>query len=213
MTAPAADVYPGNLSRVWVRGRLINLAKAAAGDPSPGLSDRPITFTPRAGVLVDRGTQQVLSTGTYSVFPAQADGYFQIQLPATDDPDVTPTDWTYQVVEPTGRTYDLWVPQDTTILSAPGDRLDGQKVIDLSDSIAVEPSGGTVQLMPGRGVDSMAVRDISGTDHLFATYTDGVEQDLGPVMAAPATTLTVGTVTSVADTSSASATRSRHARR
>lgn len=205
MTAPA-EIYPGNLARVWVRGRLINLAKAAAGDPNPGLAEHPITFTPRAGVLVDRGSQQVLTTGSFTAFPAKNDGYFQIQLPATDDPDVTPTDWTFQVVEPTGRSYDLWVPENTPILNAPGDRLDGQKVIELSDSIAAAPSGGTVQLMAGRGVDSMAVRDIDGTDHLFATYTDGTEQDLGPVMAAPATTLTVGTVTSVGSGSTASAT-------
>ena len=105
------------------------------------------------------------------------DGYFAIRLPATDDPDVNPTNFTYNVSEPTGRTYNILVPKDTPLLNKPGDPLNGQPVIELSDVVpAPGPSAGLVQLARGRGLDSITVESGNWVAH----YDDGATQIIGP---------------------------------
>lgn len=175
MTFPVAD-----FNRVWVRGRIVGLEKMALGFSAFGVT-QDVIFTPnvKPPVLISAATNHVIAAQPFAVRPAEADGYFAVQVPCTDDPDINPTDWTYTVTEPTGRTYPIEVSINTPILDAPGDPLDGQRVIDLVDIVPVaEPSGGTVQLVSGRGIASMTV---DGTNHLIITYSDLQTQDAGVI--------------------------------
>jgi hypothetical protein len=170
-----------NYSRIWVRGRFVDLAKAAQLLASYGLTG-PVKFTPSPRVLLDVGTKQIISTSAFSVAPSATDGYFAIQLPATDDPDINPSGWTYAVTEPTGRSYNIVVPINTPVLDAPGDPLDGQRVLELITVVpAPAPNSGSVQLImgaSGRGIASMTV---DGSSNVIVTYTDGTTASLGPV--------------------------------
>ena len=163
--------YPiPNYTRVWVRGRIIDLGKAATGAEQYGVA-RPIQFAPSPRVLLNVGTGQIIATGPFSVTPSATDGYFQVLLPATDDPDTTPSGFTYAVVEPTGRTYSIVVPQATPLLNSPGDPLHGQPVLDLITVVpAPAPLSGSVQLLTGRGVQALAD---AGDGSITVTYSDG----------------------------------------
>lgn len=169
--------YPiPNYSRVWVRGRIIDLGKAVTEQSSYGVSGS-VTFTPSAKVLINAGTQQIIASTPFRVAVGATNGYFAIQLPATDDPDVNPTNFTYNVSEPTGRSYNILVPQDTPLLNKPGDPLHGQPVIELSDVVpAPGPSAGLVQLARGRGLDSITVESGNWVAH----YDDDTTQIIGP---------------------------------
>lgn len=167
--------FPGNFSRVWVRGRFVDLAKMAAGAENYG-TITAARFRPSPGVLLDAATRQIISTGTFTATPAEGDGYFAILLPATDDPDINPTGWTYGVTDPAGRTYNIVVPIDTPALNSPGDPLHGEQVIDLID---LAPGGaanpGTVQLVTGaQGEQGRSVTGVvvDGAGHLQLTLSD-----------------------------------------
>jgi hypothetical protein len=129
----------------------------------------------------------ILGPQRFTATPNGADGYFAVQLPATDDPQINPSGWTYQVTEPTGRTYNITVPYNTPTLTAPGDPLDGQQVIELANVVPnPDPNPGTVQLLvgqPGRGISSAA---LNGSNQLVITYSDGSTQNLGAVTYTPA---------------------------
>lgn len=173
--------YPiPNYTRVWVRGRIIDLGKAALQEDNYGLA-LPVTFSPSPKVLLNAGTGQIISTASFKITPAAQDGYFAIQLPATDDPDINPTNFTYSVKEPTGRSYNIVVPAATPPLNSPGDPLHGQPVLDLITVVPSPPAGaGSVQLLtglPGRGIAS--TDNVAGD--LVITYTDSTTQNLGPV--------------------------------
>lgn len=176
MTDPIPE-FPANFTRVWVRGRIIDLAAVTRGDDTIGLNTSPVTFTPSTRVLLDATTKQVISSAApISVYPQGLDGYFEIQLPATDDPDLNPIGWTYRVVEPTGRQYDLDIPYDTPVIHNADDPLDGQAVIELVDVVPANgPNPGFVQLLQGRGITTMAL----DAGHLTVTFSDGNTQDLG----------------------------------
>lgn len=170
--------YPiPNYSRIWVRGRIIDLGKAVTEQSKYGVSGS-VTFTPSVKVLVNTETQQIIASSPFRVNVNDTNGYFQIQLPASDDPDVTPTNFTYNVSEPsTGRSYNILVPQNTPVLNKPGDPLHGQPVIELSDIVpAPGPSSGLVQLVSGRGIDSVDIVD----GNWVATYTDDTSAIIGP---------------------------------
>lgn len=172
------DYFPTNFSRVWLRGRFVDLGKAARGERKIGYYGVPITFTPDAKTLTDQETMQIMVVPTFSATPEIVNGYWQVLLPATNDPDVNPINWTYFVQEPTGRHYNIEVPYDTPVLHDASDPLDEQRVIELSDiSPASSGSGGTIQLLQGRGISSMA---IVGGD-LIVTFSDEVESNLGPL--------------------------------
>lgn len=169
--------YPiPNLSRVWVRGRIIDLGKAATEQTKYGVG-QSVTFSPSPKVLINATTKQIISSSSFKVAVSESNGYFQILLPATNDPDVNPTNFTYAVSEPgTGRSYNITVPINTPALNSPGDPLDGQPVIELSDiQPAPGASAGLVQLVSGRGLDSI---DIVSGDWV-ATYSDGGTQVIG----------------------------------
>lgn len=120
MTGP---LFPGNYQRVWVRGTFIDLG----GNPKTGA----VTFAPAPSVLLDLVPKLIISGRVFTAPLDSVTGSFAVALPATDDPDITPTAWTYRVTEPTGRSYDISVPLATPVLAAPGDPLDGEQVIEL----------------------------------------------------------------------------------
>jgi hypothetical protein len=188
-----------NYSRIWVRGRFVDLSKAAQLLTSYGMTG-PVKFTPSPRVLLDVGTKQIISTSEFVVTPSATDGYFAINLPATDDPDINPVGWTYSVTEPTGRSYNIVVPIATPVLSSPGDPLDGQRVIELVSVVpAPAPNAGSVQLIlgaTGRGIASMTV---NGSGDLIVTYTDGGTGNLGPIPPVTKATLGLGNVDNTSD--------------
>lgn len=70
-----------------------------------------ITFTPAPARMVDAKALATIVKSTYTVY-LDANGRFKANLPATDDPDITPIDFTYHVVEhfEGGIEYDIEVP-------------------------------------------------------------------------------------------------------
>lgn len=174
----ADDMFPANYTRVWVRGRIIDLVAAVEQRETIGLNESPITFTPSTTVLLDSATRQIISSSTpMTATPQGLDGYFEIQLPATDDPNINPVGWTYSVKEPTGRVYDINVPWDTPGVNDVSDPLNGQKVIDLVDLVPESgPNPGVVQLLQGRGISSI---ELESSGHLIVTYSDGLTTDMG----------------------------------
>ncbi|CAM5330942.1 polysaccharide deacetylase family protein [Streptomyces aurantiogriseus] len=99
---------PANYSTVTVFGRYIDFT----GAPMQGT----VTFTPSQKYVTDP-TADVLIFSAPLVTTLDADGAFSIEVPATDDPDITPQGFTWQVVESfnrkSGRTFSIAVPQDT----------------------------------------------------------------------------------------------------
>lgn len=91
-----------------------------------------VIFTPRASRLVDLAALTTVIGN--AVIATLANGVMTISLPATDDPDVTPTDFTYLVKEdfPGGISYEISVP-----LASAG------AGIDLASLVPADPSPGT----------------------------------------------------------------------
>lgn len=88
-----------NLSTVTVGGQYVDVA----GNPIAG----QIRFTPRA-VLIDGVANQIVIPNTITV-DLDATGTFTVVLPATNDADLAPVNWTYTVEEAFsgGRTFDI----------------------------------------------------------------------------------------------------------
>ncbi|MEV6436327.1 hypothetical protein [Streptomyces anulatus] len=103
---------PANYSTVLVFGRYIDFA----GAPAQGT----VTFEPSLKYVKDPSAD-VLILSTALVATLDGTGAFSIEIPATDDPDVTPSGFTWNVTEHlngrTWRTFSISVPQDTP---APG---------------------------------------------------------------------------------------------
>lgn len=176
----SGPLFPGNYTRVWVRGTFIDLA----GNPKTG----QVTLAPSPSVLLDMVPKLIISGRAFSANLDPVTGKFAMQVPATDDPDITPTAFTYKVTEPTGRSYDIAVPLATPVLNAPGDPLHGEQVIDLIDVVpAPSPQPGTVQLMTGRGISGTT---INSAGNLILTYTDSTTQTVGRVGEGSAVVLT-----------------------
>lgn len=95
-----------------------------AGDPIAG----SVTFTAVPHRLVSDGTDTIVITEP--LVGQLAEGVLNIVLPATDDPDISPTSFTYRVKEnfTNGLTYFIDVPVGSTT--------------DLSDVTPVDPSTG-----------------------------------------------------------------------
>lgn len=69
-----------------------------------------IIFNPRPAIIMD-GPALVTVMGDPIEVVLNAYGEFSVDLPASDDPDLTPFDWTYQVTEQflnaVGQSYDI----------------------------------------------------------------------------------------------------------
>jgi hypothetical protein len=122
----------GDLDLVTVTGKYVFLDGT---DPRDGST---VTFAASV-VLREPGTPQIILGAPITVELAE-DGSFSIAVPATDDPDVEPTGFTYQVKEKilgpagasTGRTFNLAVP-----LNTPGGILD---LVTAAPAQAASPS-------------------------------------------------------------------------
>lgn len=148
---------PANYTRVWIRGTFINLD----GTPMKG----KVTFAPSPGVLLDRASRHIIGAKPFDALLSNDSGYFEIQLPSTNDPDITPVSFTYSVTEPTGRKYNISIPYDTPFITDPSDSLTGQRVIDLIDIVpAPSASAGFVQLVSGPAGDDGAAWYVYGGD-------------------------------------------------
>lgn len=174
--------YPiPNFERIWVIGYLVDLAKAAREELNYG-EVGSIQFIPSTKVVLDDGTSQIITMRPYTVNPDPQNGFFKIQLPATNDPDINPTGWTYEVIEPNGRRYHITVPYDTPVWFQEGDPLglNGQQVIELVN-IVPNPGAnpGTVQLIVGKTGRGIIDVDIDVNSHLVGTYDDGMPFDAG----------------------------------
>lgn len=188
MTGP---LFPENYTRVWVRGRFVTLL----GQATRGT----LTLQPNVtgGVLLDRAAELIISSAGFSASADPVTGYAAAQVPATNDPDITPVNFTYSVTEPSGRKYTIVVPYDTPVLDDPDDPLHGQQVLELIDVVPVGTAGGTAQLLRGVGIASMVA---DGDGGILVSYTDGTTTTLpmpGSVVntdAAPGSTIYVGSV-------------------
>lgn len=97
-----------NWTYVEVRGTYTSID----GSPQHGR----VVFSPRAELLVN---QTSLTTSTSRAFVADLDvtGSFTIDLPATDDPEIAPLNFTYYVREffRRGRSFDMSVPVSSAV--------------------------------------------------------------------------------------------------
>jgi hypothetical protein len=175
--------FPNNYSRVWVRGKLIDLAKSARGSASEGVSG-PIQFIPTPSALIDSGTRQYIAPTGFTVQPSATDGGFAIQLPATNDPDINPQGWNYKVVLPWGEVFYMVVPYNTANLNSPGDPLHGSPVIEIT-SVTPDPDAnpGTLQVITGADGRSITGASINGSNHLILTLSDSSTLDAGTIVA------------------------------
>lgn len=91
-----------------------------------------VSFMPST-VLLDAAADVIMMPVTFTVTLA-VDGSFSIDLPATDDPDISPVGWTYAVQEnvPSGRRYSISVPYNT-----PGGVLSLRSVVPTTVSAGV----------------------------------------------------------------------------
>ncbi len=115
---------PGNFNTGHVRGAYVDLA----GKPIVG----SVIFTAKASRLVDPSEQLIILPVPLEV--PLVNGALSKDLPATDDPDIIPTGFTYQVTEKFvgGLTYSIELPAGASV--------------DLSSVVKVSPSGGVIVL-------------------------------------------------------------------
>lgn len=123
MTGPSPD-WNGVQLR-W-KGRFID------GTPATGR----LVITSDAARFLDDDDVQSESVITVPIIVPIVDGYAAIDVPATDDPDITPNGFTYTIVEELDRGQGRTIVTDAPLAKA----FDG---IDLNRQISVDPSPGT----------------------------------------------------------------------
>lgn len=143
---------PSNWNTVEIRALVI------------GTDDQPIDgnliFIPRATRIIDAAQLAIVIQREY-VVRLNALGQATINLPATDDPDVTPIHWTYEVIEDWkgGSTYDISVP---IIYVDSG--------LDLAAISPVSPNFGIGETIEREEFDELAMQ----VEALLASITGGV---------------------------------------
>jgi hypothetical protein len=131
---------PDTLAQVWIVGTLHR-------EDGSAVRGR-VTFLPSTLSLTNQTTDDTYSLSAPFFAVLDADGYFEVKVPATDAPGFQPSGWTYTVREPLRRAYPIAVPTATPVLNSPGHPLHGQRVLDLSDAIPLPaPSAGSVQIV------------------------------------------------------------------
>ena len=95
--------FAENWNLVPVKGRFMEIDADAVNGY--------ISFVPSPSRMIDAKALATIVKSEYRVY-LDAEGKFSVKLPATDDPDVTPIDFTYEVTEhfPGGLTYHINVP-------------------------------------------------------------------------------------------------------
>ena len=113
------------LSLITVTAKYLTLA----GTPATGT----VAFT-ASTTIVNTAANEIVVPHTFTATLDGA-GEISVELPATDDPDLSPTGWTYEVTENVGprpRAYSIEVPYNT-----PGATLDLADVVPVSASAGV----------------------------------------------------------------------------
>lgn len=177
---------PADIGTCAVYGTYIDLD----GNPIAG----SVSFIPRPVMLLDFVDTAVPpappdpGTGIVAI-PKQVDldaaGHFAITLPATDDPEISPLRWTYQVKEnfAGGRTYDIEAPQEGAvdlIRASPVPNSTGTPIVRGPRGLA-----GAVQTVQGRPVDTAGNVDLEGTVLLVDTVLGEIADADGAQRAVP----------------------------
>ena len=107
-TYPSNPNWPANFDGSTITGKFVDIL----GNPVTG----SIEFVPSAAALVNKTNKIIVMPKTITI-PLSATGAFTVTLPATDDPDIDPENWTYKVTEKFtgGRTYNIAAPQGQTV--------------------------------------------------------------------------------------------------
>lgn len=97
-----SSLLPAEFNTVALSGQYVNLD----GSPVAGY----LTFTPSPTILRAAASKDLIVPVVINV-PLDGTGHFSVNLPATDDPDINPDGWTYQVLEGFGnrRTYSVQI--------------------------------------------------------------------------------------------------------
>ncbi|MFE9398651.1 hypothetical protein [Streptomyces flavidovirens] len=146
---------PVGLSTVTVTGTY----KHPDGTPFKG----KLLFTPEPAILTS-AAHGTLILGTLEV-PLDVDGAMSVTLLATDDADVTPSGWTYQVTErwydAPGRSYPLSLPATAS-------------TVDLADVAPTAPAAGVYVVVTGPqgppGADGSEAEAEAYTDAAVAAH-------------------------------------------
>ena len=106
--------YEGNPDWPTIFGTGIVTGKYVDSNGSP-LQGDTLQFTPRPAVL-NATNDSTIVVAAPLVVTLDARGAFSVELPATDDTNVSPVRWTWEVVEQWsgGRTFDISVPVGVT---------------------------------------------------------------------------------------------------
>ena len=176
-----------NLTTETVSGTYVDLQ----GAPIAG----QVKFTPRT-VLTDPIFNQIIIPNTITV-TLDSNGSFSVSLPATDDPDTTPTGFTYRVEESFsgGRTYDIGIP-----LSSAGT---GINLADVVPALPDTGAGATYVLTSQYGTLNSQVQGMVSTVNAATTITNTA--NTAAASAATAAT-NAGTASTNAGTSATAAT-------
>jgi hypothetical protein len=101
---------PVNFSTTRVFGTFVN--------PNGSAAKGTVTFTPNLNKPLRSAATSTVVTPTAIQATIDEDGLLDVDVPSTDDPDITPTGWTYQVtvrVTNLFRQFDMSVPAGADI--------------------------------------------------------------------------------------------------
>jgi hypothetical protein len=135
-----------------------------------------VVFTPTPARMVDAGALTTI-IGRNLTVQLDALGYLKAALPATDDPDITPIDFTYTVKEEFvgGATYGIEVP---LLYAGIG--------LDISEAAHIAPNSGVVAGVTRAEfdelvatVDTLEAYDGGWSDSVYAGEVDGGGANLG----------------------------------
>lgn len=161
---PTKPLWPSNFQGCTVSGTYVFIT----GDPVSG----SVQFMATPTVLLDPAAETIIIPIIREAV-LDNNGHFSIVLPATDDPDVQPIDWTYLVTEKFegGRVYQLDAPQNTSI--------------DLVDFSPVPESGGTATVAtPGITLIAADARYEQASDAIAAMSAEVTARDAAIAAAA-----------------------------
>lgn len=111
---------PANVNYGTVTGKLLTAEQVASSDPQvDGVAVvGKVTFTPSVSRIIHSVAKTLIAPKPI-VVNLGADGSFTTMLVATDDPDLNPTGWTYEVkFDLTGvsfQSFHISVPSDQTV--------------------------------------------------------------------------------------------------
>lgn len=137
---PTAPLWPSDWQGCRVQGQYLDLA----GLPLSGT----VTFTASPSALLDANNSQIVVPKVFTA-ALDSDGVVDIVLPATDDPDINPTKWTYAVSEnfSGGRRYNIEAPQNSTI-----------NLVDVSPV----PAGNGMPMVRGPRGEAGGIQNVNG---------------------------------------------------